>query len=165
VLRNSCLHGSFRKTFHTAPVSARDPRALVCDDDPVTSRAVEAILRHCGFSVLPTVCSATEGIAAVTRDAPDLVVVDLATAGERGLGTVEMFGQAQPGCRIVVLSAFESLRLPALAAGAYAFLTTSASDLRDLERCLMGVADQLAVASPATPDVTEEGPAQRDQAC
>ena len=136
-------------------VSSAVPTALVCDDEPAGRRAVEAILRRCGFAVITTALSATEGLKSATASPVDVVVVDLALTGERGLGMIQAFRQAQPDCAVVVLSPFESLRTPAMAAGAYAFVATWRSDPQSLERCLGEAADRLVGGRPVGAPFTE----------
>ena len=129
---------------HTPLVSATRPRGLVCDDEPASRRAVEAILAGCGFEVVASVGSAAEALVATELSSPDVVVLDLALAGDLGLRLIAALRFAQPGCAVVVLSSFTSLRRPALDAGAYDFVADAGADLRELEACLRRLVDERA---------------------
>ena len=136
-----------RSLAKLGPVASALPTALVCDDEPATTRAVEAILRRCGFDVLASAPSAAEALRAAAGGV-DVVVVDLALTGDRGLGVIEAFHAARPGCAVVVLSPFDSLHGPAMDAGAFAFVATWPADPHDLERCLHTAAGMLAATAP-----------------
>lgn len=131
---------------HTTPVTPARPRGLVCDDDASSRRAVEAILERCGFHVVASVASAAEALVAAELSAPDVIVLDLALTGDLGLRVIAALRAADAGCAVVVLSAFTSLRGPALDAGAYDFVADAGADLRELEGCLRRLVDERAQA-------------------
>ena len=120
-------------------------RGLVFDDDADTRRAVTAILSRSGFDVVGVVSSPAEALAAA-GGLPDVVVLDLALSGTRGLGILGALHAVAPACELVVLSPFVALREAALDAGACDFIDKR--DMRQLERCLRRVAEQ-AATSPA----------------
>ena len=124
-------------------------------DDLDTQRAVAAVIEHCGFAVTILLGPASELVLQTLDLSPQLVVVDLASGGSRGLGLVEDLRGAVPTCSVVVLAPFEGLRESALAAGAYDLVGTD--DLRDLERCLRRLSAELSAsesgARGAQPDV------------
>jgi hypothetical protein len=91
-------------------------------------------MRRCGFAVLYNGEPARDIPTAVGRLRPDLLVLELALAGARGLGIVPAVLDAAPGCRVVLVSTFDKLRAPALEAGAYDLV--GRDDFRDLEQCL-----------------------------
>lgn len=122
---------------------ARRLRALVYEDDAATRRAVGVIADRCGFDVVGEVESAADAVLAAELSRPDAIVVDLALTGVLGLGILRTLQVAAPECAIVVLSSFETMRRPALQAGAYEFVGNS--DLRRLERCLRRVAREAAL--------------------
>ena len=119
-------------------MSTQHLRALSCNDGAEARRAVEVILRRCGFSVVAQVASATEAIAAVRVAEPDTVVLDLTLSGDLGLGAVTRIHAAYPDCAVIVVSSFEAIRVAALEAGAYDFVGTA--DLRALEQSLRRLA-------------------------
>ena len=120
-------------------------QGLVYDDDPDTRRAVVAILARCGFQVAGYVASPADALVAATAN-PDVIVLDLALSGSRGLGILAALRAVAPGCALVVLSPFGALRQAALEAGACDFIDKR--DMRQLEGCLRAVAEQ-AAPSPA----------------
>lgn len=109
-------------------------RALLCDDEPSSLLAVSVILDRCGFTVVDETSSASAAITVAQRARPDVVVVDLALAGFRGLRVVSALEAAAPGCAVLVVAPFPSLFQAALDAGAYACCTKA--DLRILEQAL-----------------------------
>ena len=123
-------------------MTAQRRRALVCNDDAVTSRAVQAILTRCGFDVVTTVESSAAALLSAELSPPDLVVLDLAVAGDLGVRAIGAFRAAVPRCAIVVLSPFEALRAPALAAGAHAVVSNTGKDLRELEVWLLRLSER-----------------------
>ena len=95
---------------------------------------MEAILDRCGFDAVRDTSSVGEALDLAREAAPDVVVVDLLSAGVLGLGLVRSLRCVAPECRVIVLSAFDTLRPAALEAGALELVASS--DLRLLEACL-----------------------------
>lgn len=127
------------------PVMPVEPlRALSCNDDAPSRRAVAAILRRCGYDVVGDVRSAAEAIVAAAVGQPDAIVLDLGRTGDLGLGALDALHEASPGCAVIVVSSFETMRSAALEAGAYGFVGNS--DLRALERSLRRLAAERASA-------------------
>ncbi len=98
-----------------------------------------------GFEQIEEVGRATAAIEAAARTHPDAIVVDIELAGSRGVGIVAELLTAAPGCAVIVMSQFDSLRFPALEAGAYACI--GKTDLRELRRCLTRLDNALRSAS------------------
>lgn len=122
-----------------SPVMPAEPlRGLLCNDEPATRRAVEVILRRCGYHVIAEVGSAADAIVDARVGKPDAVVLDLALTGDLGLGALAALHAASPGCAVIVVSSFDTMRPAALEAGAYDFVGNS--DLRALERSLQRLA-------------------------
>lgn len=117
-------------------------RGLVCDDAPASRHAVEAILTRSGFEVVGSFGSVPETLLAAELSAPDVIVLDLALAGDLGLRVIAALQAARPGCAVVVLSPFASLRGSTLEAGAYDFVPDPGLDLRELERCIRRLAGE-----------------------
>lgn len=132
------------------------PLGMCCHDDPGTARAIRLILDRCGFEVVADTHTAAEAVVAAAGVRPDVVVLDLDLAGTLGLGVVAALQAASPGSEVVVLSAFDTMRPAALAAGAHELVTTA--DLRDLERALSALARSRPGAAPrVVPVVAEDG--------
>lgn len=109
------------------------PVAAVFEGDYPTSRAVQAILEARGFEVVAFSERPVDIVSTVKSVRAQLVVLELAMAGARGLQLVRDIAEGAPGCAVVLLSPFDALREPALAAGAYDLV---GSDLRRLAACL-----------------------------
>lgn len=101
------------------------PRALVCDDDPMVRRVVSGLLTSLGYDVLAEVDLATDALRVVELAKPDLVVLDVALMGLSGIEAIPTIRSTSPGSRIVVFSAFDTVREDALAAGAVAVVDKS----------------------------------------
>ncbi len=111
--------------------------AVICEDDPGLANALAAAVTHLyGLRVAAAVASAAEAIAATAVAQPDLVVIDLALAGELGLGVIAALHEAAPGCSVVVVvrPAFVGLQAEAVASGAMTLIESS--DLRALQCCI-----------------------------
>ena len=68
----------------TAPQASRPaPRVLVVDDEPQEQQAVRALLEEAGY-VVETVGDGEAGLARLSADRPDLLVVDLIMPGIDG---------------------------------------------------------------------------------
>ena len=84
---------------------------------------------------------------------PDVVVLDLASSGGRGLRIVDDVHAAVPSAAVVLLAPFEGLRTSAVSAGAYDLVGTD--DLRPLGRTLRRLAAELdardSITLPAGP--------------
>lgn len=121
-------------------VTARKPLALICEDVAVVAAAlVDTANALFGFDVAAPVGSGAQAVELSSRIAPDLVVIDVALLGERGLGTISALLEAVPGCAVVVVAQapFASLRAAAIDAGAMALVELS--DLRQLRAHLRQV--------------------------
>lgn len=111
--------------------------AVICEDDPALATALADTVVHLyGLRLAAAVASAAEAVAAVGLAKPDLVVIDLALAGDVGLGVIATLQEAAPGCAVVVVvpPAFVGLQPEAVASGAMTLVESS--DLRSLQCCI-----------------------------
>lgn len=111
--------------------------AVICEDDPGLATALSATVTHLyGVRVAASVSSASDATAATALCRPDLVVIDLAIAGEQGLGVIGVLHDAAPGCAVVVVvpPAFVGLQSDAVASGAMTLVEST--DLRSLQCCI-----------------------------
>ncbi len=113
-------------------------RALVCDDDAMVRRVVSGLLTGLGYLVVAEVDLATDALRVVELTKPHLVVLDVALMGLSGIEAIPSILSASPGTRIVVFSAFDTVRGDALAAGAAAVVDKS--DPEGLEETLRQLA-------------------------
>ncbi len=111
--------------------------AVICEDDPVLATALADTVTHLyGLEVAAMVASSAEAVAAAAMAQPSLVVIDLALAGELGLGVIAALHQAAPACSVVIVvpPAFVGLQPEAVASGAMTLVESS--DLRGLQCCI-----------------------------
>lgn len=121
----------------TTPVAAPTLAAVVCEDDTVMATAlVDTLNGLYGFDLVAAVASGQDAVAAVARTQAHVVVLDLALAGEAGLGIVPALREAAPACAVVVLVPTPFRRLRASAEDAGAMALVELDDLRPLRRCL-----------------------------
>ena len=107
-----------------SPVTGPGPiRVVLADDHPIWRDGVAADLGE-GFSVVGTAGTATEAVAVIREQRPDLVVCDLTMPDGGGLKVVRECAGETP---IVMLSVSEMERdvLDAVAAGAVGYLVKS----------------------------------------
>ncbi len=114
-------------------LTGRTAVAAVFEGDYPTSRAVQAVLEGHGFTVVSFSERPADVASTVASLHAEVVVLELAMAGASGLQVVRDVTDRAPGCAVILLSPFDALRDPAVAAGAYALIGT---DLDGLDACL-----------------------------
>jgi len=107
-----------------APANLAGRSALVVDDDPDIALLIEALLDDLGFHVV-VVDNATAAIEAATRQAPDVLLIDVQLPGLSGNAAVFQLRSRGYAGRIVTLSATSTAeaRDASLRAGADYYLT------------------------------------------
>lgn len=105
------------------PDGADLKRVLVVDDEGDFLATYERLLRRHGFHVI-VATTRTEGVAAVVRERPDLVISDLRLPDGSGLDVVRAARSMPAPPSVIVVTGYPSTetRQAALAAGATAFL-------------------------------------------
>ena len=105
------------------PDGAELKRVLVVDDEGDFLTTYERLLRRHGFQVIVAKTRA-EGVAAVVRERPHLVVSDLRLLDGSGLDVVRAARSMPEAPSVIVVTGYPSAetRQAALAAGATAFL-------------------------------------------
>jgi DNA-binding response OmpR family regulator len=142
------------------------PAVLVIEDDTTIASAIADRLRSEGFAVSVEADGLT-GLAAATRDRPDLVVLDLMLPGMDGLEVCRRL-HAATTIPVVMLTARddESDMLVGLAVGADDYLTKPFS-MRELVariRTVLRRAERMAVAASVASPVLQLGDTRIDQA-
>lgn len=96
-----------------------DVRVLVVDDDPTVSEVVCTYLRNAGMSV-EVAADGVTAVAAASRTAPHLVVLDLMLPGLTGLEVCQRVREQRPKTAILMLTAMgeENDRIVGLEHGA-----------------------------------------------
>jgi two-component system response regulator RegA len=110
---------------------------IVEDDDALRERLARAFDTR-GFEV-ETAATAAEAEAALARETPEFVVLDLRIAGASGLELIPKLIHADPATRIVVLTGYGSIAtaVEAVRRGATHYLTKPA-DADDILAALTG---------------------------
>lgn len=124
-------------------------RVLVVDDEPLVRAGLRLVLDPA--SGIEIVGEAGDGVAAVraARELdPDVVLMDVRMPGGDGIAAVTGIRAAGLGCRILMLTAFDTdeFVLGALRAGADGFLL-KAEDPELIERAVLGAGEGAATVS------------------
>ena len=98
----------------------RKPVLLVVDDEPGMLGLIQRFAGPAGFDV-HTNASATDAIATIRECAPDVAIVDLRMPEVGGLDVLRAIREAQPECRVILMtahaevdSAIEAVKLGAM---------------------------------------------------
>jgi CheY-like chemotaxis protein len=89
-------------------------RILVAEDSPTQAQQLQFMLEDAGFEVELT-ANGAEAIAGIARRTPDLVVTDLEMPRMNGLQLVEAIYRDHPGLPVVLMTAYGSEEIAALA--------------------------------------------------
>ena len=79
-------------------------RVLLVDDHPGFRREAQLALAEAGFEVVGEAPDGAEGVRAAARQAPDLILLDIALPDANGIDLVAPIRAAAPGARIVLIS-------------------------------------------------------------
>jgi two-component system response regulator LytT len=91
--------------------------AVLVDDEPLARDELAFLLEQCGgVCVLGTAANATEALALLDSDPPDLVFVDLRMPGPDGIALAEAIRAKHPDVQVVVVSAHDDGALRAFEA-------------------------------------------------
>ncbi|HZV58190.1 MAG TPA: nitrogen regulation protein NR(I) [Sphingobium sp.] len=129
-------------------------KILVVDDDPAICVVVSEALKRQGH-IVRTVGSIAERSAALSTFAPDILVTDVMLPDGDGLEGVDALIATDPGLKVIILSAQNTLNTAVRATGQGAFeYLPKPFDLNELTRA---VAEALSIrastqAAPAEPD-------------
>ena len=84
-------------------------RVLVCDDHPIIREAIAGVLESSDYmQVVGVISSFDEGVQFVQDLSIDVAVLDVHLKGRSGLELAEYIRIAQPGIKVVMLTAFVS---------------------------------------------------------
>jgi DNA-binding NarL/FixJ family response regulator len=115
------------------------PRVVIADDHPVVRRGVRMALIRGGFDVVAEASNRDAVISAVSKELPDLCLLDLSMPGG-GLQAAEELAVLAPATSVVILTASDRTEdvVAALRTGAVGYLTKDMSPDR-LAATLRGV--------------------------
>jgi DNA-binding NarL/FixJ family response regulator len=105
-------------------------RILLVDDHPVVRHGLRGMLdAEDDLHVVGEASSGDEGVEAAVAERPDIVLMDLRMPGGDGVSATERILARVPGCRVMVLTTYESDRdiLRAIEAGASGYLLKDAT--------------------------------------
>ncbi len=111
-------------------------RLLLVDDHPMTREGLSAVIdREADMQVCAAVGSPAEGMAAVERAKPDLMITDLTMPGRSGTEFIKDIHAMAPGMPILVLSMHDEMIFAerVLRAGARGYVMKDAGSARMLE--------------------------------
>jgi len=116
-------------------------RVVIVEDHALVRAGMRALLQKLdGIEVVSDVGDGWEAVHAVQKDAPDLVLMDIAMPGLNGLDATSRIVKESPSSRVILLSmhANEEYLQQALQAGASGYLLKGA-DLAELEMAIRTV--------------------------
>ncbi len=110
-------------------------RILIVDDDELVRTGLAADLRHGGFEV-EVAASGSEGVAALAKSVPDLVLLDVLLDTEDGIHVLGQIREMHPQLPVVMVSGNASLKstVGALRAGANDFFMKPAEPVELVHR-------------------------------
>jgi DNA-binding NarL/FixJ family response regulator len=124
-------------------------RVLVVDDHPIWRQGVARDLAECGFEVAGTAGDGAQSLRVAAAVRPDVVLLDLNLPDMSGAQVTEQLLAAQPGVKVLILSASDARQdvLDAVTAGASGYVLKSA-DLAELTVALRATATGQPVFTP-----------------
>jgi DNA-binding NarL/FixJ family response regulator len=130
---------------------AEPRRVVVVDDHELFLGGLVAMLRQRGVTVVGTASSGEAALAVVTRERPDLVLMDLGLPDMSGVEATRRMRSEHPGLYVVVLTALadEASLIEAVRAGAAGYLLKDAS----IDEIVAGVEAALRGDSLVAPQV------------
>jgi ActR/RegA family two-component response regulator len=85
---------------------ARVPKAVICDDDDVTSSVIARLLRQVGFDVVAETDNPAYALSVIEQFAVDEAVVDISLDKGDGEDVIRVVDDQQLACQVVVFSSF-----------------------------------------------------------
>ena len=124
---------------------------LLADDHTILRTGLRLLLeREPGFAVVSEASNGREAVEAVSRDRPDVVIMDIAMPLLNGIEATKRISAEQPKTAVIILSVHsdEAYILRALKAGARGYLLKDSAE-HDLIQAVRVVAAGKAYFSPA----------------
>ncbi|MGY1740424.1 MULTISPECIES: response regulator [unclassified Blastococcus] len=121
-------------------------RAVVADDHPVFRQGLRVLLEDLGVEVVAEAADGEGAVAAVRRERPDVVLMDVQMPGLSGIEATRQLVAADPDVRVLVLTmvADDEAVFAAVQAGALGYVLKGAGQA-EIGRALAAVADGQAV--------------------
>lgn len=119
-------------------------RVVVVDDHAIVRKGIIAYLQtDSEIKVVGEASSGFVGADLITREKPDVVLMDLMMEKGTGIEATEQVMQAYPDCKIIILTSYydEEQIFPAIEAGAFSYIlkTSSAEEIvRAIKKAAIG---------------------------
>jgi NarL family two-component system response regulator LiaR len=126
-------------------------RVLIADDHAVVRQGLKTFLElQEDIEVVEDVADGEAAVAAVEREAPDVVLMDLVMPGVDGVEAIRRIKEGRPQARVLVLSSFldDERLFPAVRAGAAGYLLKDVEP-RELVKAIRTVHGGEALLHPA----------------
>lgn len=126
--------------------AARPACTAVLVDDDLTSRwLLRGVLKRLGFVLLAEATNGEEGVLAVTRTKPDVVLLDVCMPFQTGPGALPAIIAAHPGAKVVMLTSMadEATVRDCIAKGAAEYLRKD-TPVEEISRVLVGLRERIA---------------------
>jgi two-component system, NarL family, response regulator LiaR len=126
-------------------------RVLIADDHAVVRQGLKTFLElQDDIEVVEDVADGEAAVAAVEREAPDVVLMDLVMPGVDGVEAIRRIREGRPQARVLVLSSFldDERLFPAVRAGAAGYLLKDVEP-RELVKAIRTVHGGEALLHPA----------------
>jgi NarL family two-component system response regulator LiaR len=126
-------------------------RVLIADDHAVVRQGLKTFLElQDDIEVVEEVADGEAAVAAVEREAPDVVLMDLVMPGVDGVEAIRRIREGRPQARVLVLSSFldDERLFPAVRAGAAGYLLKDVEP-RELVKAIRTVHGGEALLHPA----------------
>ena len=129
--------------------AAEKPTVMVVDDHELFRHGLAVVLAQEGFEVIGAAGSATEALALIAEQRPDVVLMDLSMPGMSGIEAIRRLAAAEPPIPVVALTVVASgpQVIEALQAGAWGYLLKDASVNQIVEAICAAVRNE-SVLSP-----------------
>ncbi len=124
---------------------------LLADDQALVRAGFRSLLRRdAAIRVVGEAATGDEAVRVARTVHPDVILMDIRMPGLDGIAATARIVAAQPDCRVIILTTFESDEhvFAALRAGASGFLTKEVEP-RELRRAIAAVAGGDALLSPS----------------
>ncbi|GAA1088312.1 response regulator [Nocardiopsis composta] len=129
-------------------------RVCVADDQTLVRQGIESLLALSGeIEVVGRAADGDEALAAVERERPDVLLLDLRMPGRDGIATLEALREAGSAVPVLVLTTFDDdeLVLRALRAGARGYLLKDVT-LEELVGAVRALAEGDTLVQPTLTD-------------
>jgi DNA-binding NarL/FixJ family response regulator len=124
-------------------------RVVIVDDQDLVRQGLRLILELAGLEVVAEARDGAEGVAAVARHRPDVVLMDLRMPGMDGIEATRRITAAQAETRVIALTTFDVDEhvVEVLRAGAVGFLLKDVTSDRLVDAVRRAAAGEPVVAS------------------